>query len=450
MKHLAEHQIYALTCMEYNPQLGIFYDPGTGKTIIALTWLAQSLKNGLIKDALVICPASLVPNWGKDIDECIEFDHMTEKDRQILKERVTIVSFQRTYETYKKTVRHRNGEEETLKKRKVRDELDKPWGAIIVDESHCIGNHKSVQTDTAIKLAGTTHYRYILTGTPVNGSTQTGGADYSKLYGQMKFLHPNIWDTWSEFCRRYVIAYTEYKSPAAYNIKELNQLMLDNAIAMRLRDCFDLPEATETVQYCPMMEKKTYLDLKRHRVLEYDIENVKSIAIKLRQVCSGSLITDKGTRRYNTAKEQALIELLQGTDDKVVIFCAFTASVDRCKEICEKAGRKTLICDGRSKGATWMDFEKPEYGAIVCHYLSGGTGLNLQVASTMIMYEPIYSSRDWKQAKRRIERPGQKKKMRYIYLCTPKTIEEKILRSVMSGISVTDSMIERWVRENDL
>ena len=81
-----------------------------GKTIIALTWLAQSLKNGLIKDALVICPASLVPNWGKDIDECTEFDHMSDNDRQILKERVTIVSFQRTYETYEKTVRHRNGE----------------------------------------------------------------------------------------------------------------------------------------------------------------------------------------------------------------------------------------------------------------------------------------------------------------------------------------------------
>ena len=421
-----------------------------GKTIIALTWLAESLKKGLIDDALVICPNSLVANWEKDIDECTDFDHMTEEDRRILAEKVTVVPFQRTYATIKRIVRHRDGYEETVTKRVVRDNLDKPWGAIIVDESHCIGNHSSVQTKTALALAETTHYRYILTGTPVNGSTQTGGADYAKLYGQMKFLHPEIWANWTQFCKRYVLAYTEYKSPAVYDVKALNKLMLDNAITMRLRDCFDLPEATETVYRCPLMEKKVYKDLKGHRVRDYDIENVKTLAVKLRQLCSGSLITDTGLRRYNTAKDQALLELLQGTDDKVVVFCTFTASVDRCKEICEKAGRRTIVFDGRSDGAVWKEFSKPEYTAIVCHYQSGGTGLNLQAASTMIMYEPIYSSRDWKQAKGRIERPGQQNRMRYIYLCTPKTIEEKVLDSVMSGISVTDKMLEGWAKNNEL
>ena len=450
MKHLATHQTYALACIESNPQLGVFYEPGTGKTIVALTWLAQSLRSGLIPDALVICPASLVPNWEKDISECTEFDHMTDEDRQILQEKVTITSFQRTYRTYKKTITHRDGQSEEIRKRKIRDELDKPWGAIIIDESHAIGNHGSVQTKTALALANTTHYRYILTGTPVSGSTQTGGADYSKLYGQLKFLHPGIWANWTEFCRRYVTAYTEFKSPAAYDVKDLNQLMLDNAIAMRLRDCFDLPEATETVQYCPLMEKKVYKDLKQHKVLEYDIENVKAMAIKLQQLCSGSLITDNGVRQYDTSKDQALKELLEGTDDKIVIFCRFTASIDRCAQICREAGRGTIVYDGRSNGPVWQEFSKPENTAIVCHYQSGGAGLNLQEASTMVMFEPCYSSLNWTQAKRRIERPGQQNRMRYIYLCTPNTIEEKVLRTVMSGKDVTDKMIEGWAKENTL
>lgn len=421
-----------------------------GKTIIALTWLRDALKNGIIADALVICPASLVPNWKKDIAECTEFDHMTDEDVKVLQEKVTITSFQKTYRTYKKIINHRDGQPEEVKKRMIREELDKPWGAIIIDEAHAIGNHSSVQTKTALALAKTTHYRYILTGTPVSGSTQTGGADYSKLYGQMKFLHPDIWGSWTEFCRRYVTAYTEFKSPAAYNIKDLNQLMLDNAIAMRLRDCFDLPEATEMVQYCPLMEKKVYKDLREHKIDEYDLENVKATVVKLRQLCSGSLITDKGVRTYDTSKEQALLELLEGTDDKVVIFCTFTASIDRCAEICRKAGRGTIIYDGRSKGPTWEEFSKPENTAIVCHFQSGGTGLNLQAASTMIMYEPIYSSLDWTQAKRRIERPGQQNRMRYVYLCTPKTVEEKVLRTVMSGKSVTDKMIEGWAKNNEI
>lgn len=449
-KHLVEHQLYALTCMEYNPAMGIFFEAGCGKTQVAITWIRDALRSGKIKDALVICPASLVPNWEKDIAESTDFDHITEDDVRLLQEKVTIRSYQMTYRILRKTVHHRDGYDEEVKKYIVREDLDKPWGAIVIDESHRIGSYKSRQTKTAIALAGTTEYRYILTGTPVSGSTRSGGPDYSKLFGQMMFLHPGIWRNWTDFCNRYVTSWTEYKSPASYDSASLKRIMQDNAIAVRLRDCFDLPEATETVVPCPLSEQKVYKDIKAHRISEYGLDNPKAIFTKLLQVCSGSLITPKGTLPYKSSKDDALSEVIEGTDDKVVIFCRLTASVDRCAEICRKAGRNTIIFDGRSQGPVWRDFSKPEYTAIVCQYQSGGAGLNLQAASTMVFYEPCFSTTDWEQAHRRIERPGQQNRMRFVCLTTPKTAEDKVLRSVMSGKSVTDDMIEGWVLRNEV
>ena len=109
MKHLFDHQLYTLTCMEYNPQLAINIDPGGGKTAVAFTWIRDALRSGKIKDALVICPASLVPNWEKDIAEATDFDHITEDDVRLLQEKVTIRSFQKMYQTLRKEVHHRDG-----------------------------------------------------------------------------------------------------------------------------------------------------------------------------------------------------------------------------------------------------------------------------------------------------------------------------------------------------
>lgn len=451
MKHLAEHQLYALACMDFNSSLALFYEAGTGKTAIAMTWIRDALRSGKIRDALVICPASLVPNWEKDIAEATDFDHITEDDVRLLQEKVTIRSFQKTYQTVKRTVRHRDGQEEVLKKRMIRNDLDKLWGAIIVDESHSIGAHNSQQTKAAIALAGTATYRYIMTGTPIHGSTRSGGPDYSKLYGQFSFLYPNMWSSWTAFCREYVTAWTEYKTPAAYNSAALNKLMLDNAITVRLRDCFDLPEATETVLPCSLIEDKTYREVADHINLEeHGLSNPKAVFGKLLQICSGSLIHDLGIDHLRTSKDDVLKDIIDGTDDKIVIFCRFTASIDRCAELCRRMKVEYLVFDGRSKGPVWREFDKPQYQVIICQYQSGGTGLNLQSANTMVFYEPCFSTKDWVQAHRRIERPGQTKKMRYICLTTPKTVEDRVLKSVMGGISVTDKMIEGWVLNNQL
>ena len=97
MKRLLPHQEYAISCMDVAPRLGIFYQAGTGKTAIVLTWLMNAMKDGRVKRALVVVPASLVPSWEQEIEGMRDFEGVTDEDIEALKENVLIRSYQKLY-----------------------------------------------------------------------------------------------------------------------------------------------------------------------------------------------------------------------------------------------------------------------------------------------------------------------------------------------------------------
>lgn len=444
---LASHQRYALAMMESNDNLGIFYAPGCGKTAIALSWASKMLAEGRIRDVLVVCPASLVGNWESSIEKMAQFEGISSKNVRLMKERIKIVSFQKTYRTKKTPVTHRDGVTTYKRSISLREDVDKAWGAVIIDESHCIGSHKSVQTRSCLALARKTGHRYILTGTPVHGG---GGAeDFSKLYGQIKFLEPDIWPNWTQFCNRYVTMFDRWHNPVEYAVESCRALMRTHAIVARLEDCYDMPPYTDTEVPCPLSELKVYKDVRAGLIDQYDltIENNGGQYIKLLQICSGSLKTDVGTKALKCSKDEALADLLDSTDDKVVVFCNFRASIDRAEKVCRKAGRKVVVYDGRSKGETWREFQSGKADALVAQYQSGGVGIDLYASATMVMYEPCLSALLMEQARARIMRKGQTRSCRYLMLCTPKTIEKKVWDTVRSGVDVTNEMLSKWARE---
>ena len=444
MKKLADHQLYALEMMDSNDALANFYAPGCGKTAIALSWINNALKDGRIKNALVVCPASLVGNWARSIDSASEFEGISDKDVLIMKKAVRITSFQKVYKSEKIPVKHRDGIVTHKRKLNLRPEVDREWGAIIVDESHCIGAHNSIQTKACLTLSKLAKYRFIMTGTPVAGGK--GKEDFSKLYGQLKFLDPNIWKSWTDFCNRYVVAYDRWFKPSSYNVQACRAIMQEYGIVARLEDCYDMPDKTDTLIPCELAEKKVYKDLKTGNILPYgiDIETAGSQYIKMLQICSGSMKRESDTMKLKTSKDEVVRDIIEGTDDKVVVFCNYTASIDRVAEIGRKSGRKVTVFDGRSKGNTWMDFQFGDSDMIVCQYQKGGPGLDLFASHTMILYEPCLSALLLEQSRARIWRKGQENHCTYLYLYTPGTIEENVLRTVRNGVDVTNEMLTRW------
>ena len=114
MKTLMQHQEYAINMMDLSESLGIFYEPGTGKTAIALEWSRRALKDGRVDSVLVACPAALVGNWKLSIDKMIEFEGVTEEDVEMLREKVFVTSYQKLYKRSTRIVHHRNGIDEKV------------------------------------------------------------------------------------------------------------------------------------------------------------------------------------------------------------------------------------------------------------------------------------------------------------------------------------------------
>lgn len=447
---LRGHQKYALEVMNTNPSLGIFYAIGCGKTMIILSWIKYALKAGLIKDALIVCPASLVASWHQAIKDLIKFEGYDTHTIERMKEAITITSFQKTWKTEKKVQKNRGGAMETRKKLALREEVDKKWGAVIVDESHSIGSHSSNQTKAAVALGMLARYRFILSGTPVHGGG--GSADFSKLYGQLQFLTKGeLFKNWTDFCRKYVTSFNHWKKPVRYDEKACRKLMQDWGIACRLEDCEDMPDKVEQEIPCELAEPKMYRDVREGNVEAYGLvlENAGSQYNKMLQICSGSCkVSDTNTLKLKCSKDDALGDILNGTQDPVVIFCKFRASVDRCVAVAKKAKRKVVSFDGRSKGPVWMQLVDGEVDTLVCQYNAGSSGLNLQVAHVMVLFEPDFSSLVMEQAMGRIYRKGQTSKCVYYFLYTIGTIEKKVLTTVRSGKDVSNEMLMRWGMED--
>lgn len=443
---LMEHQLYALDALEANEGLMIAYEAGCGKTAIALTYIYRHLKRGDIRDALVVCPASLVPSWEQAIDEMVNFEGFDSHAVQMLKDNVTIRSFQKMYRVKKIPIRRTDGKLVMKRELHVRDDLAKHWSVFVVDEAHQCSAHDAVQTKIAITLSTLSDRVISMSGTYLHGGG--GKPAYYKLYGEIQVVTKGkAFKNWTEFSNKAVTAVDKWYKPMSYNETYCKKLMDDHCIACRLVDCVDMPEKVDQMVKCSLAEKAVYKDLATGDIMKYglSIENAGGQYTKMLQVCSGSMkIDDTSTMTFDTSKDNALSDILKGTDGPVVVFCTYRASVNRAYAIAKKAGRKTVMFDGRSKKETWKDFQSGKADCIVCQYQSGGVGLNLQVASHMVLFEPCYSSLLLTQAKGRIFRANQRNRCVYYFLYTPNTIEKRVWDMVKTGKDLTDAVMRQW------
>ena len=416
---------------------------------MALDWINDALKKKEIGSALVVCPASLTDSWAEAIDDMVKFEGYTDADVRRLRSAVKIISYQKMYHSEREAKSHRDGQVTYKRTISLREDVDREWGAVIIDESHSIGAHNSVQTRAAITLGKLAKHKYILSATPTHGGG--GKEDFSKLYGQFQFLSGGtMWRSWTEFCGKYVTSMDKWYNPKTYDVEACRALMKKHAIVCRLEDCFDMPGKLETDIKCKLMESKMYKDIKNGNLEPYgiDVEVAGAQYIKMLQICSGSMKRERDTMVLKCSKDDTLEEILTGTEEPVVIFCNFRASIDRCASICKKVKRKFTTFDGRSSSDAWKEFSTGRTDTIICQYQSGGVGLNLQRAHIMVMFEPCMSALLLEQAKGRIYRKGQDKRCVYYFLVTPNSIEKKVLDTVKSGVDVSNQMLDEWASQN--
>lgn len=399
---------------------------GSGKTLMAL----ESFKASGMKKLVVVCLPSKVKDFEEDgnqqgipIKACLG----TPKKRgEILANNDCIsISFDSSWRT------------KELTKFINKDTF------IVFDESHKLGSTTSKVTKywmTQSKKAG---YTYIMSGSPIsNGKLE-------QWYPQL-FIAKRFKGTFKEFKEKYVIeelttmGSMRFNQIVGYrNVKDLEKRLDKVCVAIDRANNL-IPEDIIYKIDSPRMVNK----LKKERWYQTDkgetiaLDNASKLFNGLRLCSSGIL---KGVdKNVSQAKLDRLKDILESTDEKVVIFYQYTLECERIVKMLESIKRPYGIYNGATKDLT--GYNEHHNGVAVAQYGSASTGVNLFSDShVMVFYTMPLSSITYLQARGRITRHTSERNPIYYHLVTNNPIENKIYTTVKNGEDVTNKMIEELI-----
>ena len=421
---LYKHQERALDLLTDHNAFALFMEQGTGKTIPALIHVTNLLIAGDIENCLIVAPLSTLGSWKRDLDKLSPL-------RQRLASKITLINYDKSWR---------------------REEYQRPWDCIVLDEAHAIAHRTSKRSKCLLKLAKDAPYRYLLTGTPQsNGRLE----DY---YSLMEFLEPGLLGSWREFTAHYTV---ERRLPGSFvniivgyrNQEELLEKVGNYSFRVMKRDCLDLPDKLpDEVVKCELKEKAKYKQAMKDFIEEFDmtIGNPLTKVIKLRQISSGFVFDDYGDlHALKCDKLARLEEIITSIEGQVVVFCEFQYSIDAISALLDKKKINYVTLDGRQKDKTiWRQFQTDgNIKVIICQYLTANAGIDLFASSHMVFYEPNLSTTVISQARDRIHRIGQSQPCSYYWLITEGTIEEEIYKRLAEKTDFNASCLEEIAKK---
>ena len=142
---------------------------------------------------------------------------------------------------------------------------------------------------------------------------------------------------------------------------------------------------------------------------------------------------------YSEAKFTAFEDILDSTNDRLVVFYNFNLELDRLMEIAGNHKRPFGVVNGQTKNPEVLNTE----GAVLfVQYQAGSMGLNLQIANRIVYFSPPLSSELFEQSKKRTHRIGQDKTCFYYQMICAGSIEQKIYRTLAMRRDYTDKLFE--------
>jgi SNF2 family DNA or RNA helicase len=301
---------------------------------------------------------------------------------------------------------------------------------LMLDESSLIQNEKAKRSKFILSM--NPFNVILLSGTPTSGK-------YENLWSQIHLLGWNIsqntynrmyinWKTINicGFPQKIVDKDDPYK-----NVERLKEKMREHgAVFMKTEECFELPDQTFTQVHCKPI--KEYRRFKKDSIVTVDdVELIGDTTLTkmlyLRMLCG----------QYNKEKLEAFKDLVESTNDRLVVFYNFNEELKRLKEIVD---RPTSEVNGHTKDLT--AYENEDDSITFVQYQSGAKGLNLQKANKIVYFTPTLSCEDWLQSQKRIHRIGQQKPCFYYQMVCKDSIEEKIYEALQRGVDFTDKLFD--------
>ena len=416
---LYEHQTEGLKAAQDLDHVAFYWDMGLGKTYAGSEKMIQLGA----KVNLIICQKSKIDDWIEHFEKHYnkvlvykltskkQFDQFVHVSPYIPFQAVGIINY------------------DLLWRRPELAELED--FTLLLDESSLIQNETAKRSKFILKM--NPKNVILLSGTPTGGK-------YEKLWSQMHLLGWNISKDlyWKQFVKvryldtvgRSVPLVTGYK-----NVDRLKRKMAEHGCQfLKTDEVFDLPD--QNFQKVKVNASKEYRTFRKDRVIELENEILVGDTTLKRMLYERMLC---GV--YSQEKLKAFTDLLESTDDRLIVFYNFNAELEAMRNVARKLRKPYSIINGSQK--TLRAYDTCDDSITFVQYQAGAMGLNLQKSCKMVFFTLPLSSELFEQSKKRIHRIGQEKPCFYYILMCKGSIEEKILATLEMRKDYTEALFER-------
>ena len=467
-----KHQSKALRDSWDAKYYALFMEMGTGKSKVAIDTMGALYTERKINAALIISPKGVYDNW---VQGEIPTHLSDEIETNIVRWQPSSAQwFQKQMRTlvYEKfdglkifvmnteALSTSRGAQAAFTFLEANDE-----NIVIVDESTSIKNRSANRTKNIMQLKGLSKYRRILTGSPVTRSPMD-------LYSQCMFLSVLAlnFKSFFAFQNRYALVQKRTMGPRSFNeivgyrrLDELNQKLESFSNRVLKEDCLDLPDKMYTKRLVPLSEEqnKSYKEMKRlaltklHNGELATTQSVLTQIMRLQQICCGHIQDDEGNLvSFANGRLKELLDICEEVQGKAIIWATFTYDIQQiAKALRDRFGPDSVATyygetpqeERQEIVQRYQDLEDP-LRFFVGQPKTGGYGITLTAANTVIYYSNSYDLEIRLQSEDRAHRIGQTNKVTYVDIISPDTVDEKILKALKEKINLAQQVLGEDVR----
>ena len=411
---LFDYHEKALALTSDKDNSAFYYDMGLGKTFIG----SERLRLYGERVNIVVCQKSKIKDWCEHFKEHYTdyavFDLTNKKDMQAfmiypIYKCIGIINYELAY-----------------RREELRQLKD---FTMMLDESSMIKNETAKRTKFILSLKPS--HTILLSGTPTDGK-------YEFLYSQLRLLGWKI--TKTAYYNRYIkTELRSYGGPmfrvvTGYkNVSELKAKLKEyGAVFAKAEEVIKLPEKKFIKEYSTV--SSDYKKFMKDRVIKIDDKELTgdstlSKRLYARMLCSA----------YSKDKISRLIDLVNSTSDRVIIFYNFNTELEALRKVL--FDRPISIVNGQVKDL--KEYENNDNSVTLIQYQAGAMGLNLQKANRIIYFSLPERSELFEQSKARICRIGQEKQCYYHIMMCHKSVEEKIYECLLMRKDYTDELFRK-------
>lgn len=376
---------------------------GLGKTVQAIAAMV-SLKNTGETHFIVVCPASVLENWRREV----------KKHSRLRVCKVHGANAKSEFASWKKAGGVAVTTYETTSK--LVDIEGFEYGLAVVDEAHYIKNSETARSRNTLNLLKGARRVCLMTGTALENKVD-------EMLTLIGYLRPSVADRAKPLA--FMSGASKFRDEVAsvyYRRKREDVLT-------------ELPELIESEEWCTLgpVEERAY----EEAVLRKSLMAARRVSWNVENIAKDS------------SKAKRLLEIVEDAGDDGRKVLVFTFFLDTAYGVANLLGNRCVgVINGSVPPAKRQEvvesFDSAKAGSVlVAQIQSGGTGMNIQSASVVVFCEPQYKPSIENQAVSRAYRMGQTRNVLAYRLLCQETVDERILGIIRAKQAVFDAFADK-------